>query len=63
MTSEMFSLHESFGWGLEDFQWLTVNAMKSAFWPFDERLEIINNVIKPGYQTLISQSGLNSKDA
>ncbi|HJM35109.1 MAG TPA: adenosine deaminase [Acidimicrobiales bacterium] len=63
MTSEMLSLHESFGWDLEDFQWLTVNAMKSAFWPFDERLEIINNIIKPGYQTLMSQSGSNSKDA
>ena len=26
--------------------------MKSAFWPFDERLRIINEVVKPGYAHL-----------
>jgi len=33
-------------------EWLTTNAMKSAFAPFDERLEIINEAIKPGYARL-----------
>jgi adenosine deaminase len=33
-------------------QWFTVNAMKSAFIPFDERLAMIDDVIKPGYATL-----------
>ena len=33
-------------------QWFTVNAMKSAFIPFDERLAMINEVIKPGYAEL-----------
>ena len=33
-------------------RWLTINAMKSAFDPFDERLAIINEVIKPGYDAL-----------
>ena len=33
--------------------WLTVNAMKSAFIPFDERLTLINEVIKPAYAKLI----------
>ena len=56
MTSEMMALHQAFGWNLEDFQWITVNAMKSAFWPFDERLRIINEIIKPGYKNLIDQS-------
>ncbi len=56
MTSEMMDLHQAFGWNLEDFQWITVNAMKSAFWPFDERLRIINEIIKPGYKNLIDQS-------
>ncbi len=56
MTSEMMALHQAFGWNLEDFQWITVNAMKSAFWPFDERLWIINEIIKPGYKNLIDQS-------
>ncbi len=52
MTSEMANLNEAFDWSLDDFRWLTINAMKSAFLPFDERLEIINSVIKPGYAAL-----------
>jgi adenosine deaminase len=52
MTSEMLQACAAFGWGLDELQWLTVNAMKSAFIPFDERLAIINDVIKPGYAAL-----------
>ena len=29
--------------------------MKSAFIPFDERLAMINDVIKPGYAALAAQ--------
>ena len=54
MTSEMADLNNAFGWGLDDFRWLTINAMKSAFLPFDQRLEIINAVIKPGYAAITS---------
>jgi len=36
-------------------EWLTLNAMKSAFWPFDGRLRIINEQIKPGFATLRAQ--------
>ena len=36
-------------------EWLTINAMKSAFSPFDDRLRIINELIKPGYARLRSQ--------
>ncbi|MGZ4597627.1 MAG: adenosine deaminase, partial [Actinomycetes bacterium] len=43
--------------GLSDFQWFTVNAMKSAFIPFDERLALINDVIKPGYAALAAETG------
>ena len=35
--------------GIDDFEWVTINAMKSAFAPFPERLDLINHVIKPGY--------------
>jgi adenosine deaminase len=49
MTNEMVQLHAAFGWGLDDFEWLTVNAMKSAFAPFPERLKLINGQIKPRY--------------
>jgi adenosine deaminase len=52
MTKEMSLACEAFGWGLEDLRWLTVNAMKSAFLPFDERLALIDSVIKPGYAAL-----------
>jgi adenosine deaminase len=52
MTSEFSALAEAFGIGLDDMEWLTTNAMKSAFAPFDERLEIINEVIKPSYARL-----------
>ncbi len=49
MTYEMKQLAEAFGWGLDDFEWLTINAMKSAFAPFPERLRIINGIVKPRY--------------
>lgn len=55
MSREMELLTTAFGYGLDDLRWLTVNAMKSAFWPFDERLAIINHVIKPGYDALAGQ--------
>lgn len=52
MTNEFEQLAEAFDWNINDFQWLTVNAMKSAFAPFDERLKLINQVIKPQYAAL-----------
>jgi len=52
MTREMTLLSEAFGYGLNDLQWFTVNAMKSAFIPFDERLSIIDERIKPAYSAL-----------
>jgi adenosine deaminase len=52
MSNELLQLHNGFGWGWDDFEWLTVNAMKSAFAPFDERLRLINGRIKPGYALL-----------
>lgn len=53
MSSEFAALAEAFGFGLADFQWFTINAMKSAFIDFDQRLDIINKTIKPGYAELI----------
>ncbi|HXH55742.1 adenosine deaminase [Iamia sp.] len=52
MTEEMSHLVDAFGYGWDDLEWLTLNAMKSAFWPFDKRLRIINERIKPGYAAL-----------
>jgi adenosine deaminase len=55
MSREFELLTETFGYTLDDMQWFTVNAMKSAFIPFDERLAMINDVIKPGYAELKSE--------
>jgi len=52
MSREMEQLVEAFGYGWEDLQWFTINAMKSAFIPFGERLDLINKVIKPAYAAL-----------
>jgi len=52
MTSEFAALHETFGYGIDDFRWFTINAMKSAFIDFDARLALIDYVIKPGYAAL-----------
>ena len=49
MSRELALLAEAFGYGLTDFRWFAINAMKSAFIPFDERLAIIDTVIKPWY--------------
>jgi adenosine deaminase len=53
MSREMALLVEAFGYGWAELQWFTINAMKSAFIPFDERLTIINEVIKPAYAKLL----------
>ncbi|MER5290862.1 adenosine deaminase [Streptomyces pharetrae] len=55
MSREFEHLVEAFGYSLDDMLWLSVNAMKSAFIPFDERLAMINDVIKPGYAELKSE--------
>ena len=52
MTSEMAALADTFGYDWARLRWLTVNAMKSSFLPFRERLQIIEGVIKPGYAPL-----------
>lgn len=52
MTREMQALVRDAGWTLQDLRWVTTNAMKSAFLPFDERLLLIEDVIKPAYAAL-----------
>ncbi|SHG49930.1 adenosine deaminase [Streptoalloteichus hindustanus] len=53
LSSEFAALVDAFGYGWGDIQWFTVNAMKSSFLGFDERLQLINDVIKPGYAALM----------
>lgn len=53
MSREMLKLVETFGYGWSDLERFTINAMKSAFIPFPDRLRLIDEVIKPGYAVLI----------
>jgi adenosine deaminase len=55
LSDEMMNMVDFFGWTLRDMQWLTVNGMKSGFLPFDERLALINDVIKPAYATMMAE--------
>jgi adenosine deaminase len=54
MTREFEVAAETFGLTLDDFEKLTINAMKSAFIPYNERRDIIYNVIKPGYARILA---------
>ena len=49
MSREMELLVAEAGWDLRHLRRVTVNAMKSAFLPFDQRLDIIEKQIKPFY--------------
>ncbi len=60
MSIEMEQLAMAFGWGLLDFEWITINGMKSAFAPFPQRLRIIDEQIKPGYAELRRQQAETS---
>jgi len=52
LSSEFLAMAETFGIGLDEMEWLTINAIKSSFAPFDERLRLINVAIKPAYAAL-----------
>lgn len=52
LSDEFQTLMETFDTNLDEMQWLSTNAMKSSFLAFDERLRLINGVIKPGYERL-----------
>ncbi len=49
MTNELKIAHDVFKLDLDDLEKLTINAMKSAFIPYNRRIGMIYDVIKPGY--------------
>jgi adenosine deaminase len=49
MTKEFMLAHRAFKLSLDDLEKLTINAMKSAFLPYKRRIQMIYDVIKPGY--------------
>ena len=52
LTREFEVAAETFDLSLDDFEKLTINAMKSAFLPYDERCYFIYSVLKPGYSNV-----------
>jgi adenosine deaminase len=49
MTKEFQAAQDTFGLTMDDFEKITINAMKSAFLRYDQRCDYIYSVIKPGY--------------
>jgi adenosine deaminase len=49
VSREMAQLIAEAGWTQHDLYWVTVNALKSAFIPYDERIAIIEDVVAPAY--------------
>lgn len=56
MSNEMNELVKAFDWNFQDLQRVSVNALKSAFIPFDQRLALIEEVVKPGFARIASGS-------
>ncbi len=59
MTQEFQAAANTFGLSLKDFEKITINAMKSAFLPYDERCRFIYSVIKPEYARIREQLPAN----
>ena len=49
MTKEFARACQAFTLDLDDLEKITINSMKSAFIPYNRRLQLIYDVIKPGY--------------
>lgn len=52
MTKEFMTAVKYFGITIDEIEKITINSMKSAFIPYNERIEYIYKVIKPGYQKI-----------
>ena len=56
MSKEFEAAANTFGLSPDDFEKITINAMKSAFLPYDQRCRFIYSVIKPGYARLKTEN-------
>ncbi len=52
LTDEYEVANKTFGLRFDDLEKLTINAMKSAFIPYKDRIKIIYEVIKPGFAAI-----------
>jgi adenosine deaminase len=63
MTKEFTLAQKAFDLGLDDLEKITINSMKSAFIPYNRRIQVIYDVIKPGYskaRTVLKKSSRHS---
>jgi adenosine deaminase len=57
MSQEFEAAADAFGLSLDDFERITINAVKSAFLPYKERCNFIYSAIKPGYARIRESAG------
>lgn len=57
MTREFEAAAETFGLTLDDFEKISINAMKSAFLPYSQRCDFIYKTLKPGYARIRESMG------
>lgn len=57
LSKEMSLAVKHFNLTLRDLEKLTINAMKSAFVHYDERIRIIYDVLKPGFARIRDETG------
>ncbi len=57
LSDELTAVAHAFELGLDDIRWLQINAMKSAFAHFEDRLRIIEGHIKPGFALVATETG------
>jgi adenosine deaminase len=60
MTREFEAAAETFGLSMDDFEKITINAMKSAFLPYGQRYDFIYSTIKPGYAKIRKSAGTST---
>src|SRR6202790_4200582 len=58
MTQEFEAAATTFGLTLNDFEIIPINAMKSAFLPYDQRCNFIYSVLKPRYAKIRASHGV-----
>ena len=57
MSQEFEAAADAFGLSRDDFERITINAVKSAFLPYKERCNFIYSAIKPGYARIRESAG------
>src|ERR1700693_3048365 len=60
MTREFEAAAGTFGLSMDDFEKITINAMKSAFLRYKQRCDFIYSIIKPGYARIRQSAKLST---